>query len=174
MSDIGWRSVLEGKKVLVVSPFIDSIAHQVPNKKRIFRSLEIPKVDFQYLRAPMTQGGLLDGSSFREHLQKLKNEMSSIDFDLAMISAGAYSLPLANWAKGIGKIGIHAGGAMQLFLGSPVKDMTVTQKSRDTSMSIGNVHFHMSALSTGKASKVGVIGEVEKTMKRPSQLISLM
>lgn len=117
VSDVGWGAVLEGKKVLVVSPFIDSIAYQVPNLDRVFRSLVIPKVDFQYLRAPMTQGGLLDGSSFREHLQKLKNEISSFDFDIAMISAGAYSLPLANWAKGMGKIGIHAGGAMQLFFG---------------------------------------------------------
>ena len=43
--------------------------------------------------------------------------MSLLDFDIALISAGAYSLPLANHAKKMGKVGIHAGGALQIFFG---------------------------------------------------------
>ena len=116
-SELGWGMGLEGKKVLVVSPFIDSISHQVPQLDSIFKNLKVPKIEFKYMRAPMTQGGLADGSTFRSHLEELRNEMKSIDFDVAMISAGAYSLPLANSAKKLGKVGIHAGGAMQLFFG---------------------------------------------------------
>jgi hypothetical protein len=116
-SESGWGMALEGKKVLVVSPFIDSIAHQVPHLKKIFKDLEVPKIEFKYLRAPMTQGGLADGGTFRSHLEELRNKMKSIEFDVAMISAGAYSLPLANSAKELGRVGIHAGGAMQIFFG---------------------------------------------------------
>ncbi len=43
--------------------------------------------------------------------------MSKVEFDIALISAGAYSYPLALHAKKMGKIGIHTGGGLQLFFG---------------------------------------------------------
>ena len=63
----------------------------------------------------MSQGGIDDGKSYKFHLLNLKSQIKSFDFDIALVSAGAYSLPLAAYAKELGKIGIHAGGAMQLF-----------------------------------------------------------
>ena len=117
VSEKGWGMAFAEKKVLVVSPFIDSIKVQVPKLNSIFKGLEFPEIDFQYLLAPMSQGGIDDGKSYRFHLLKLKNEMKLFQFDIALVSAGAYSLPLAAYAKELGKIGIHAGGAMQLFFG---------------------------------------------------------
>ena len=43
--------------------------------------------------------------------------MEQSDFDVALISAGAYALPLAHHAKKLGKIGITCGGELQLFFG---------------------------------------------------------
>jgi hypothetical protein len=43
--------------------------------------------------------------------------MSKRDFDIALIGAGAYSLPLAVYAKSLGRIGIHTGGETQFFFG---------------------------------------------------------
>jgi hypothetical protein len=117
VSEKGWGMAFAGKKILVVSPFIDSIKIQVPNLNYIFKGLIFPEIDFQYLRAPMSQGGINDGKSYKYHLLELKNEIKLFDFDIALVSAGAYSLPLAAYAKELGKIGIHAGGAMQLFFG---------------------------------------------------------
>jgi hypothetical protein len=47
----------------------------------------------------------------------MEQKMEEIDFDIALVSAGAYSYPLALKAKELGKIGIHSGGGLQLFFG---------------------------------------------------------
>jgi hypothetical protein len=117
VSELGWGMAFAGKKVLVVSPFIDSIETQVPKLNKIFKGLSIPEIHFRYLCAPMSQGGVDDGKSYKFHLLNLKSQIKSFDFDILIVSAGAYSLPLAAYAKELGKIGIHAGGAMQLFFG---------------------------------------------------------
>nr|WP_162051116.1 MULTISPECIES: hypothetical protein [unclassified Lentimonas] len=43
--------------------------------------------------------------------------MANIDFDVALIGAGAWSIPLATHAKALGKIGIHLGGTTQILFG---------------------------------------------------------
>jgi hypothetical protein len=117
VTEAGWGIAFAGKRVLVVSPFIDSIKIQVPKLNKIFEGIPIPEIAFQYLRAPLSQGGKDDGKSYKFHLLTLKNQIKLFDFDIALVSAGAYSLPLAAYAKDLGKIGIHAGGALQLFFG---------------------------------------------------------
>ena len=47
----------------------------------------------------------------------MKKEMEAFEFDVALISAGAYALPLAYHAKKLGKVGITCGGELQLFFG---------------------------------------------------------
>ena len=117
VSNEGWGMSLTNKRVLVVSPFIDSFEVQSLKLDKIFSDISFPNMELQFLRAPLTQGGLDDGSTYISHLKNLKNQMLQKDFDIALISAGAYSLPLASHAKKMGKIGIHAGGALQLFFG---------------------------------------------------------
>ena len=56
-------------------------------------------------------------TSWHEALTKLKQEMSKKDFDVCLIGAGAWSLPLAAHAKSLGKIGIHLGGPLQILFG---------------------------------------------------------
>jgi hypothetical protein len=43
--------------------------------------------------------------------------MSTIDFDVAIIGAGAWSIPLAVHAKKLGRIGLHLGGTINLLFG---------------------------------------------------------
>lgn len=116
-SRLGWANAFQGKKVLVISPFIKSISEQVPKLPKLFEPLLIPSIDFDYLEAPLTQGGLNDEKSYEIHLLNIKRKMEKLDFDIALVSAGAYSLPLAAHAKKMGKIGIHGGGATQIFFG---------------------------------------------------------
>ena len=117
LSEFGWGMALDKKRVLVISPFIDSFEVQSQKFQDIFQGIRFPDMELQFLRAPMSQGGLNDGSTYKSHLSDLKDKMSRREFDIALISAGAYSLPLAAHAKSLGKIGIHAGGALQLFFG---------------------------------------------------------
>lgn len=44
-------------------------------------------------------------------------EIEKINFDIALIGAGAYGFPLAAFVKEKGKVAIHMGGALQLLFG---------------------------------------------------------
>jgi hypothetical protein len=112
-----WGMSLDGKKVLVASPFENTIREQEKLLSKVFKGIDIPKMRLELIKVPMSQGGLNDGKSYEYHLAKLKDEMAAREFDVALVSAGAYSLPLAAHAKMLGKRGVHAGGALQTFFG---------------------------------------------------------
>ena len=116
--EIPWSSALNGKKILVISPFTESIIKQHNIIDKVFPNDNYPKFSLATIKAPQTIG--VDPNlkpDWFERLNLMKNLMSEYDFDVALIAAGAYSYPLAHYAKQIGKIGIHAGGGLQLFFG---------------------------------------------------------
>ncbi len=113
----GWGRALDKMKVLVISPFQKSMLIQSRKLHRIFPGLDIPDMKLTFLSSPMSQGGLMDGNSYSFHLNRMKKCMEKEDFDICLVSAGAYSLPLAAYAKQLGKKGVHAGGALQIFFG---------------------------------------------------------
>lgn len=113
-----WSNSLEGKKVLVVSPFSETITKQHAIINEVFPGKNYPEYLLITIKAPQTIGYKPDTKpDWFENLENMKKIMSSIDFDVAIIGAGAYSYPLAHYAKQIGKIGIHGGGGLQLFFG---------------------------------------------------------
>ena len=112
-----WSQSLDGKKVLVISGFSQSYRIQHERIKKVFPDNFYPSFAAEFITAPISQGGIEDGKTWVEHLEKMKQEMEFIDFDIALISAGAYALPLAHHAKKLGKIGITCGGELQLFFG---------------------------------------------------------
>jgi hypothetical protein len=112
-----WAHALRGKEVLVVSPFIQEFQDQLIQIDRVFQGRDFPKANFKFLMPPLTQGGRNDGKNWLIHLNEIKDKMAKLDFDVALISAGSYALPLAMHAKNLGKIGINCGGELQLFFG---------------------------------------------------------
>ena len=113
-----WSSQLNGKKVLVVSGFATSVLSQHQNMTRVFQGIDYPQFGLQVVKAPIVTGAHdPSGLSWFDLLEKMKKEISSSDFDVALIAAGAFSYPLAAYVKKIGKIGIHCGGGLQLFFG---------------------------------------------------------
>jgi hypothetical protein len=52
-----------------------------------------------------------------EALDYMKNDISKIDFDIAILGCGAYGLPLASFIKEIGKKAVHLGGSTQMLFG---------------------------------------------------------
>lgn len=115
---IPWSASLEGKKVLVVSGFADSISAQHKRIKSVFRGIDYPEFSLTTIKAPLVSG-LRDpfGKSWFELLDEMENQITKADYDVALIAAGAFSYPLADFVKSQGKIGIHCGGGLQLFFG---------------------------------------------------------
>jgi hypothetical protein len=117
-SKFGWSEILNSKKILIISPFTKSIEMQYQQINLIFSGKNFPRFTIEYITAPMTFNGKnSNGLTWFENLDLMKEKMKDIEFDIALIGAGAYSFPLATFAKKIGKVGIHTGGGLQLFFG---------------------------------------------------------
>lgn len=113
-----WSRSLEGKKVLVISGFANSIQKQHERIDKVFNLAEYPKFELQTIKAPLVAGNRPQSdNTWFELLYDMKSKMESADFDIALVSAGAFSYPLAQFAKTLGGIGIHCGGGLQLFFG---------------------------------------------------------
>lgn len=115
-----WSAALQGKKVLVIHPFEDTIRSQYEKRELLFPGTEIlPAFELKTLKAVQTLCGERDerfGTWF-EALEYMYREALKIDFDIAVIGCGAYGMPLAAKLKQAGKQTIHLGGATQLLFG---------------------------------------------------------
>lgn len=117
---VHWSSALEGKKVLVVHPFKESIIKQYEKREEIFSESDIlPKFNLIVYKAVQTIAGEKDlrFQNWFEALDFMEMEIANIDFDIAIIGCGAYGLPLAARIKGMNKGAIHLGGATQVLFG---------------------------------------------------------
>jgi hypothetical protein len=109
---------LEGKKVLVVHPFEESIQRNYPNRELFFPFPLLPSFELITLRAIQTisfnRGGF---ENWFQALETMCEKVNNIDFDVMIVGAGAYGMPLAAFAKRMGKQSIHLGGATQILFG---------------------------------------------------------
>lgn len=118
--DDPWTQGLEGKKVLVIHPFEESIQNQYKRHELLFKDKRVlPKFDLITLKAVQTIGGKGNNefSDWFEALEYMITEVQKKDFDIALIGAGAYGLPLAAAIKKMGKKAIHIGGSLQCLFG---------------------------------------------------------
>ncbi len=115
-----WSESLKGKKVLVIHPFSESINSQFNTKReKIFTDQRILP-DFELITLKAVQSIACTDTGFDtwfDALDWMCNEIRGINFDIAIIGAGAYGLPLAAYVKSIGKKAIHMGGATQVLFG---------------------------------------------------------
>lgn len=114
-----WTGALSGKKVLVIHPFEDSIRENYQKRKQLFENPEfMPDFELITLKAVQSIGEELppypDWFAALEHMER---QIDEIDFDIALIGAGAYGFPLGAYIKRCGKKALHIGGMLQLFFG---------------------------------------------------------
>jgi hypothetical protein len=117
-----WSEVLQDKKVLLISPFEESARYQYENnRERLFAN---PKVlplfkSLHIIRPPQGIGMSSTGgyATWFDAYHDLCSKIREVDFEIAIIGAGAYGLPLAAYVKSIGKQAIHMGGSTQLLFG---------------------------------------------------------
>lgn len=116
-----WSKHLKGKKVLVINPFDETIRKQYAKRELLFKDPEVLP-EFELITYRPVQGignskKLLKYATWFEALEDMKNDIKEIDFDIAIIGAGAYGIFLAQYCKTLGKKAVHMGGATQLLFG---------------------------------------------------------
>jgi hypothetical protein len=115
-----WSQALAGKRVLVLTPFARSVQSQARRLKEVWRVKPevMPDVDVQTLRVPLSAALVTPThADWFSALDAMTEEMASRNFDVAIVGAGAWSLPLVARAKHMGKWAIHLGGATQILFG---------------------------------------------------------
>lgn len=117
-SETPWTWKLEGKKVLVVHPFAETIESQYKKRGSLFENNLLPEFELKTIKAVQTIAGQeCEFKDWFEALNFMKSQIDSIDFDICIIGAGAYGFPLGAHVKRIGKKAIHLGGVTQLLFG---------------------------------------------------------
>ncbi len=116
-----WTKALAGKKVLVVHPFCGTILRQYPRRRLIWgehADRVLPDFELDVLPVPLSPALVPPVyTDWFAVLDALQLEMSSRDFDIALVGCGAYSLPLVVHARNLGRQGIHLGGGTQILFG---------------------------------------------------------
>ena len=120
--DNPWTPALEGKKVLVVHPFEDTIRkqHERGRYEHLFADSRLtPDYELQILKAVQSIAGNkpADFDDWFQALDWMKREIDQRDFDIAIIGCGAYGFPLAAHVKQNGRKAVHLGGAVANLFG---------------------------------------------------------
>ena len=112
-------------RCLVISPFIKTMQMQLPRMQQIHDPEDQTKTNwikmssnFRFIKCPFQWH--LEPSPYRswaEGLEILSDRVAQEQFDVALIGAGAWSVPLAARIKKSGRSAIHTGGETQLFFG---------------------------------------------------------
>lgn len=117
--DNPWTKALKGKRVLVVHPFEKSIQNQYKRRELIWNNSDVlPDFDLITIKAEQTMlGQPSQFATWFDALESMKLKMNEIEFDIALIGAGAYGMPLAAYAKELGKQAVHLAGWTQVLFG---------------------------------------------------------
>lgn len=117
-----WTRAFKGKRVLVVHPFVESIRHQYENNRtKIWADPDVLP-EFKELLTVKAVQSIADSKDqpFKNWFVALKymeDEISKLDFDVAIIGCGAYGMCLAAHVKRMGKTAIHLAGWTQMLFG---------------------------------------------------------
>ena len=132
--DNPWTSALEGKTVLVINPFAKSIKNQYAQRERLFENPRaLPRFNLKTYKSVSSLG--CQKTPFKnwfEALSHMCDEVSKIDFDVALIGAGAYGMSLGAFIKReLGRKALHTGGMTQLIFGIKGKRWDEIPKYRE-------------------------------------------
>lgn len=111
-----WTYSLRGKKVLIISPFVEEIETQYQRIELVFpENNPWPDMELKTLKSVWYPGK--DFANWFDALDFLYNSAMKIDFDVALLSCGPFGFDLAARFKEAGKQAIHIGGALQMMFG---------------------------------------------------------
>ena len=115
-----WTLELKNKKVLIVSPFSETMKEQYGKRNLIWNGKKIlPDMDVTFIKSVWyldkdNNDGFDDWFVALEYLDK---QIKETDFDIALLGCGPFSTFLAANIKRSGKKAIQYGGALQMLFG---------------------------------------------------------
>lgn len=118
-----FTAALAGKKVLVVSPFAESIAANFHRRHSFFKKDYVyPEFDLKLINTPITYAGLptemYPDADWFATLGQLRDQISATDFDIALLSCGSYAMPLGvHIERSLHRKAVYVGGVLQLYFG---------------------------------------------------------
>ncbi|MBW8332458.1 MAG: hypothetical protein K0M40_10595 [Prolixibacteraceae bacterium] len=114
-----WSEALKNKKVLVIHPFEKSIINQFQHRESLFENkIILPEFGLQTIKSVQSVLNIKpEFDNWFLALESMKNQINSIDFDIALIGCGAYGFPLAAHVKRKGKKSVLLGGSLQILFG---------------------------------------------------------
>jgi hypothetical protein len=117
--DNPWTYSLKGKRILIVSNFMDTIKKQMNHINDIYGVNLFPECTFIYIRPPHTACGNGGVEPWLYPFKKLCDDIYDIkeQFDIALCSCGGYGNPLLNFIYSLNKSAIYVGGVLQMYFG---------------------------------------------------------
>uniref|UniRef100_B8HLJ8 Uncharacterized protein n=1 Tax=Cyanothece sp. (strain PCC 7425 / ATCC 29141) TaxID=395961 RepID=B8HLJ8_CYAP4 len=114
-----WSAALANRTVLVIHPFVESIRSQFSRRHLLFKDQRIlPEFELKTIKVIQSHAGdKVNFPSWFDAFEYMCKKNDQTNFDIALIGAGAYGLPLAVHIKRIGKKAIYLGGATQILFG---------------------------------------------------------
>ena len=115
-----WTHALRGKKILLISPFVESFKEKLEIRKEIYGIDLFPECEFVTLMPPQTQGSE-KSQLFTVELEKFQRSIDEIlekdGFDVALCSCGGYGNLICDYIYSLGKSAIYVGGVLQMYFG---------------------------------------------------------
>jgi hypothetical protein len=112
-----WTHALKGKKILIISAFIESIQSKISVREKIYGIDLFPECTFCFIKPPQTQGEN-PSRDWMEELQDFNKELDTIgDYDIALVSAGGYGNLICGEIFKRGRSAIYIGGVLQMYFG---------------------------------------------------------
>lgn len=114
-----WTQKLAGKKVLIVHSFKETIEKQLSVRDKIWGDKNVlPEAEYILYQPVQSLGGYGPHTSWYDSFDRMCEDISKIDFDVALLASGGYGMPLAGFIKQrLNKGAIYVGGCLQIFFG---------------------------------------------------------
>lgn len=115
------QTITKDKCVLIVSPFCDTYKEQLSKSDRkdiILDMMFNPNQSFIFYNSFFTASNNKLHSNWLETLNIMFNEISKLDFDIALLGCGGYGVLLSHMIyTRLNKSALYIGGGLQLFFG---------------------------------------------------------
>lgn len=116
--EYNFDKIIQGKKLLIISSHINSMQKQIPYLDKLFKKKIFDNNTFIFVKPPITFANNDNNIDWKINFDKLKNDISNIHFDLALVSCGGYGMPICNFIKNdLKNNAFYVGGCLQIFFG---------------------------------------------------------
>jgi hypothetical protein len=114
----------KNKKILIISPLSKSIEYQFKNKDKLYIDYKFPEFELKTYNTKITYNSVndtkenlgLDTNNYFEECERMAEEISKIDFDIALLSCASYGMFLGNYIKyNMNKKAIYFGGVLNVL-----------------------------------------------------------